>query len=117
MRASDGASRDLIAALRAGLAAAADPTQAEPMRAYMKSAMPYYGVKAAALRLVCSAVFAAHPLESFARWEATVDALWREANYREERYAAIALAGARRYRGYQTLDALPLYAKMIVSGA
>lgn len=107
----------LISALRAGLAAAADPTQAEPMRAYMKSAMPYYGVKAPALRQVCRVVFAAHPLASFAAWEATVRALWREASYREERYAAIELTGSRRYRDYQTLDALPLYEEMIVSGA
>ncbi|HEU0026489.1 MAG TPA: DNA alkylation repair protein, partial [Ktedonobacterales bacterium] len=58
-----------------------------------------------------------HPLASSAQWEATIRALWREARYREERYAAIELAGYRRYRDYQTLDALPLYEEMIVSGA
>lgn len=107
----------LLAALRAGLAEAADPSQAEPMRAYMKSAMPFLGVKTPALRQVCRAVFAAYPLDGFAQWEATVRALWREARYREERYAAIELAGYRRYRDYQTLDALPLFDEMIVSGA
>ncbi len=107
----------LLAALRAGLTQAADPSQAEPMRAYMKSALPFLGVKSPEVRRVCRAVFAAHPLTSFARWEATIRALWREARYREERYAAIALAGYRRYRDYQTLDALPLYEEMIVSGA
>lgn len=106
-----------LAALRAGLVAAADPTQAEPMRAYMKSEMPYLGVKAPALRRVCRAVFATHPLSGFAQWEATVRALWREAAYREERYAAIELAGDRRYRACQTLDALPLYEELIVTGA
>jgi 3-methyladenine DNA glycosylase AlkD len=106
----------LLAALRAALAQVADPTQAAPMQAYMKSAMPFLGVKLPALRQVCRAVFAAHPLGSFAEWEATIRALWREARYREERYAAIELAGYRRYRDYQTLDALPLYEEMIVSG-
>ncbi len=107
----------LLAALSAGLAQAADPSQAQPMQAYMKSAMPFLGVKLPALRWVCRVVFAAHPLGSFARWEVTVRALWREARYREERYAAIELAGYRRYRDYQTLDALPLYEEMIGAGA
>ncbi|HEX9037753.1 MAG TPA: DNA alkylation repair protein [Ktedonobacterales bacterium] len=107
----------LIAALRSALAAAANPAQAEPMRAYMKSAMPYLGVKTPALRKVCRAVFAAHPLVGYAQWEATVRALWREATYHEERYAAMELAGDRRYHEFHTLDALPLYEEMIVSGA
>jgi 3-methyladenine DNA glycosylase AlkD len=115
--AAGAADEALLAALRAGLAQVADPSQAEPMQAYMKSAMPFLGVKAPVLRQVCRAVFAAHPLAGFAQWEATIRALWREARYREERYAAIALAGYRRYRDYQTLDALPLYEEMIVSGA
>lgn len=50
-------------------------------------------------------------------WRATALALWRDATYREERYAAIALVGARRYAAYQTLDALPIYEEMVVSGA
>ncbi len=116
-RAADEPDAALLAALRAGLAQAADPSQAKPMRAYMKSAMPFLGVKTPGVRRVCRAVFAAHPLGSFARWEATIRALWREARYREERYAAIELAGYLRYRDYQTLDALPLYDEMIVSGA
>ena len=36
---------------------------------------------------------------------------------REERYAALLLTGDRRYRDYQTLDALPLYEELIVTGA
>jgi 3-methyladenine DNA glycosylase AlkD len=44
-------------------------------------------------------------------------ALWREAQFREERYAAIELTGARRYRAYQSPAILPLYEEMIVSGA
>src|SRR5262249_47545423 len=43
--------------------------------------------------------------------------LWRDATYREERYAAIELSGHRYYREFQTLDALPIYEEMIVTGA
>lgn len=107
----------LIAALRAELARAADPAKAEPMRAYMKSSMPYLGVQTPQQRAVCRQVFAEHPLATCDAWRAAILTLWREARYREERYAAIALAGDRRYRAWQTLDALPLYEEMIVTGA
>jgi hypothetical protein len=52
------ADRFLIAALRQGLAAEADPTKASGMRASMKSEMPCYGVQAPLLRRVCRQVFA-----------------------------------------------------------
>ncbi|HEX8981147.1 MAG TPA: DNA alkylation repair protein [Ktedonobacterales bacterium] len=107
----------LLDALRAELAGVADPTKAEPMRAYMKSSMPYLGAQTPQVRAVCRRVFTAYPLASFEAWRATIVALWRGATYREERYAAIALVGARRYAGYRTLDALPIYEEMIVSGA
>lgn len=108
---------DLSAAMRTELARVADPAKAPAMQAYMKSEMPYLGVPMPRLRTACRAVFAEYPLASFAAWRDTALALWREATYREERYAAIALTGDRRYRVYQTLDALPMYEEMIVGGA
>ena len=87
------------------------------MQAYMKSEMPYLGVQTPALRALCRAVFAAHPLDNRDRWLDTVLALWRRAEYREERYAAITLAGHRAYRDFQTLEALPTYEEMVVDGA
>ena len=111
------ANRALIQALRQGLRAAADPAKAPFMQAYMKSAMPYRGVQAQALRQVTKAAFARCPLGSFEEWRDTMLALWREATHREERYAAVELAGHRAYRELQTLDALPAYEEMIVSGA
>lgn len=107
----------LIAAVRADLARVADPAKAPGMRAYMKSEMPYLGVPIPKLRAVCRVVFAAHPLASFEEWRDTALTLWRDAQCREERYAAIALTGDRRYGGYQQLDALLIYEEMIVSGA
>lgn len=108
---------DLIDALRAELARVADPARAAGMQAYMKSAMPYLGVPAPRLREVCRRVFDAAPLASFEAWRDTALALWRDARYREERYAAIALTGNRHYRDYQRLDALPMYEEMVVTGA
>ncbi len=106
-----------IAAIRAELARVADPAKAEPMRAYMKSSMPYLGAQTPPLRAVCRSVFAAHPLASADVWRATILALWRAARYREERYAAIELAGAKRYAAWQTLAMLPIYEELIVTGA
>ena len=108
---------DLIAAIRAELARAADPAKAATMQAYMKSAMPYLGVPLPLVRAACRIVFSDHPLESFVAWRDTALSLWRAAQFREERYAAIALTGDRRYRDYQRLAALPMYEEMIVSGA
>ncbi len=114
---ADGTHTELIAAVREELARVADPAKAPAMQAYMKSEMPYLGVPAPALRQVCRAAFAAHPLASFDEWRETALTLWREARYREERYAAIGLTGDLRYRAYQRLDALPMYEEMIVGGA
>ncbi len=87
------------------------------MRTYMKSAMPYYGIQAGDQRRIYRDVFARWPLSTFADWRDTVTNLWRTAKYREERYAAIELTGYRRYAAFQTLEALPMYEELIVTGA
>src|SRR4051812_49425729 len=48
----------LAQALREKLNEAADPRRAPGMQAYMKSAMPYLGVAAVPLRLMCKTAFA-----------------------------------------------------------
>jgi 3-methyladenine DNA glycosylase AlkD len=83
----------------------------------MKSAMPFHGVGAVPLRAICKRVFAEHPVRDAAGWRTDVLALWRGARFREERYAAIELAGDRRARPFQTMAALPMYEEMIVTGA
>ena len=107
----------MIEAIRAELAARANPAKAEGMRAYMKSAMPFLGVQKPGREEIARAVFAAHPLEGFDEWRDTVLRLWREATYREERYLAIRLARDRRYREHRTMAALPIYEELIVTGA
>ena len=115
--AARAAQRALVEAIRAGLAARADPSKAAPMQAYMKSAMPYRGVPTPGVRALCRASFAAPRLASENAWRDTVLELWRQAAYREERYAAIELSGHRFYRDFQTMAALPMYEEMIVTGA
>jgi 3-methyladenine DNA glycosylase AlkD len=107
----------LIRAVRAGLAAQADPARARGMQRYMKSAMPYYGIPAPLQRRVWRDIFAEHPLASCEEVRSVALTLWRAAAYREERYAAIALTDFRRYACCQTRAAVPMYEEMIVTGA
>jgi 3-methyladenine DNA glycosylase AlkD len=109
--------RELVDALRAGLAARADPGRAEGMRAYMKSAMPYLGVMSTSMRELHRDVFATFPIASFDEWRDTVLAMWDEARFREERYSALALTGYRRYKAFRTLEAVSLIERLIVAGA
>lgn len=95
----------------------ADIGRAPAMQRYMKSAMPFLGVPTPARRRVCRETFGAHPLSEAGAWRADVLALWRGAAFREERYAAIQLSGDRRAASWQTLESLPMYEEMIVSGA
>lgn len=104
-------------AVRLALHGAAEPDKAETMRAYMKSAMPFLGVQAVPRRAALRKVFAEHRLESAPEWRKAVLSLWREAEYREERYAAIELSGHHFYRRFQTLYTVPMYEEMIVTGA
>ncbi len=87
------------------------------MQAYMKSAMPFHGVPSPVLKAVARRVFAEVPLPSVAAWRHEMLGLWRGARFREERYAALILAGDRRARAFQTPELLPLYGELVVTGA
>ena len=87
------------------------------MQSYMKSAMPYLGVPKPARERALRPVFAAWTLPDASSWSATVLALWRQARFREERYAAIDLSGHRAYRAFQRAETLDLYDEMITTGA
>ena len=70
------------------------------MQAYMKSEMPYRGIPSPELKAVLRPLLANHPLDE-ETWQATVLALWDEAGFREERYAALALARHRLHREHR----------------
>jgi 3-methyladenine DNA glycosylase AlkD len=106
-----------IAQLRAALKGAADPARAPAMQAYMKSSMPYYGVAAPVLRRVISQQAAGIEFATPEEWRRTILRLWRDARYREERYAAVELCLHRKVDSFQTPAALPMYEEMIVTGA
>lgn len=111
--------RQLVEAVRTALAQAADPERAAGQQAYMKSAMPYRGLTAPVLSATLRPLFAdpAHRVASRVGWDATVRALWDEASYREERYAAIALTGHPWYAAWQDPDTMPLFRHLITTGA
>jgi 3-methyladenine DNA glycosylase AlkD len=107
----------LLQQLRTELTRVADVAKAPRMQAYMKSAMPYHGVPSPTLKVVARALFADLALPSMEVWRRHVLGLWRGAGFREERYAALMLAGDRRARAFQAPDLLPLYEELIVTGA
>ena len=103
--------------MRSALAGVADPERATAMQAYMRSAMPFRGapkpVQVAALR----PVLAAHPVTDRATWEATVRELYDQAEFREERYAALALLRVRAAKAWYDPDLVPMLAHLVVTGA
>jgi 3-methyladenine DNA glycosylase AlkD len=107
----------LLLRVRRELRRIADPRKAPWMQAYMKSAMPYHGVSAPAMRAACKRLFGEIELPTREAWRESVLQLWRGAKYREERYVAIGLTGDKRAAGFQTPAAMPLYEEMIVTGA
>ena len=107
----------LLAKLRKALRQAADLSRAPAMQAYMKSAMPYYGVPAPTLRALFKVTFADVEFATAEQWQAQVLEIWRNARFREERYAAIGLAGHKRFHSFQTPSAVKMYEEMIVTGA
>src|SRR5215470_4484133 len=107
----------LLTRLRREFKRLADPKKAPQMQAYMKSAMPYYGVPIPQVRAVCKKVFADVSFDTQAGWQAEVLYIWRHARYREERYAALNLCAHKLARTFQNPDAMVMYEELVVTGA
>jgi 3-methyladenine DNA glycosylase AlkD len=105
---------DLVAAIRAALRSAADPGRAPQMQAYMKSEMPYLGVRVPVVRRLTRQA-AKGRLGQLDDLRETAAVLWREATHREERYAATGLTGLPQAVG--RLELLDLHREMVVTGA
>ena len=110
-------SRPLINAAREALWSVREPERAAGQQRYMKSAMPFMGVRVPIVRKNARAVFTEHPPASFHDWRATIRALWHEATHREERYAAVELAVHRPFARWLTMESVPLLEELIVDGA
>ena len=108
-------SSELIDAIHSRLQAAADPVRAAGAQAYMKSQMPFLGVRVPEVRRIVKDASAGHPPGNLAELQSTVLTLWRNAGFREERYAAIELTGLKVAAG--ELSMLALYEEIIRTGA
>ena len=106
----------LEADIRAGLAARADPAQAAPMQAYMKSEMPFLGVPTPARRAWVKDCCRGCECADAAALSAAMLALWRPARYREERYAALDLLHVPRHKKLLDLSHLPVLLEMLETG-
>jgi 3-methyladenine DNA glycosylase AlkD len=111
------ADQRLVLAVRAALAQGADPEVARGQQAYMRSAMPYRGLRKPALTAALRSLLRDWRPDGRAQWEDTVRVLWDEATHREEWYAAIALARHRRARSWLDPASLRLWRHLIQTGA
>jgi 3-methyladenine DNA glycosylase AlkD len=107
----------LIEAIRSAFLKHANPAQARPMQAYMKSALPFHGIAAPQRRRLMAEAVAARPCRSTRELGQTMQALWLGATHREERYAAMELARVGPHRALLDATLLPLYERMIVESA
>ena len=115
---SDAADEPLIVALRVAFAAHAEAAKAVPMQAYMKSALPFYGIAAPLRRRLTADPVKAHPSQDSAALARTMRSLWRGARFREERYAAVELPRLGRvHPKLVNLELLALVEEMITTGA
>ncbi len=106
---------DLVKTVRQVLRENADPGLAPGQQAYMKSSMPFLGVRVPEVRRLTKAAARADPPADLEGLERAARELWDGATHREERYAATQLTGLRLATG--RLELLGLYEHMAVSGA
>ncbi|HEY8787904.1 MAG TPA: DNA alkylation repair protein [Actinopolymorphaceae bacterium] len=111
------ATPDVVLAARAALAERADPVRAVAMRAYMKSAMPYRGVASPGVKAVVAALVAEHPFTARGSWLDAALRLWREAEFREERYVGLGILAHRHYARWRDSSMLAVYEELITTGA
>lgn len=107
----------LIEAIRTGLRAASDPARAPQMQAYMKSAMPFLGVRVPDVRELVRELARERPFRTLDALRDTTLGLWRAAGHREERYAATALLHVPSARRLRAPSMLTTHRELIVTGA
>ena len=111
------AATDIRNAIGAALRAAADPDRAPQQQAYMKSEMPFLGVPVPQCRRIAASAFRTHPLPDADAWEAAILGLWRQAAFRQERYAEIELLNLPRCARWIEPRRVPLIEELVVTGA
>ena len=96
------------------LAAAANPEKAVGMQAYMKTNMPFYGVRKAGRTPIMRTLFKEYVPTDREDYEELVLALWN-LPHREEKYLALGVAG--RHKRFIIPASMPLYQRLILEGA
>jgi 3-methyladenine DNA glycosylase AlkD len=102
----------LVDEIRRALQAAAQPERAPAQQAYMKSSMPFLGIRLPEVRRLARTLGAGE--SDAAALGAAARTLWDEASHREERYAAMALLALPPLRGAR--ESLPLIEHMVRTG-
>jgi 3-methyladenine DNA glycosylase AlkD len=105
--------KHLVKEAQKALKDAANPTDAPAMQAYLKTDMPFYGVKTPPRRVMVRDLGKAFLPATQADYDKKIKALWA-LPHREEKYLAIGLA--RRWKAFIQPEAMPLYEKMIREG-
>ena len=116
---STGPHPDFASAVRDALAARANPERAAGQQRYMKSALPYHGLTSPELAVALRPILRDPGLAMRSRdeWATTIREVWEEATHREEWYAALALAKHRAYRHWVDSASMPLWERLIRTGA
>lgn len=108
-------SQALVARIRRDLERAGDHARAPGMQAYMKSALPFHGVRVPQVRTIARAAARAESALQLDTLVAAAYELFDHATHREERYAALALVALPPARGKAEL--LPLHEHFATVGA
>ncbi len=96
------------------LTEAGNPARAKGAQAYLKTSDPFFGVDASTMRREVKVLGKTHPPHDQAEYLAQIQALW-SLPQREAHYAAV--EWAKLFPAFQTMEALPLFERMIREGA
>jgi len=105
---------DLVRFVEQSLAACANQRKAVEMAAYMKTALPFYGVPQPGREAILREIKTRFTPSLSRDYERAVLSLWR-LEHREEKY--LALAVAQTYPDFIRPQSLPLYERIIREGA
>ncbi len=104
----------MVEGVQGELAARANPEHAAAMAAYMKTTMPFYGVKRPGWRPIERALKREWAPADRGAYEAAVLALWG-LPHREEKYLAIAYA--QTFTAFVVPASMPLFERLVREGA
>ena len=104
----------MVAWVQGELVASANPANAAAMAAYMKTSMPFYGVKRPGWRPIERGLKRDWAPGDRVQYEEAVLALW-ELPHREEKYLAIAYG--QMFRAHIVAASMPLYERLVREGA